>query len=165
MNIWIIYFCLSLHLSINTKHFIKLFSMVPGLLVKSTTMPNIVYSACHNNNSKEPRKQLLTQNARNKATTSSLEITQARQAQVLDADYMNILRSYFYSFPLFLTSTNHFHIYFYFIHHHLLSSPHHLIWNHYLSSLIDLIKWVEMYSHYHYEYKYSPTNLSICTIL
>ena len=52
-------------------------------------MPTIAYSACHNNNSKEPRKQLLTQNAKNKAPKSSLEIRQARQAQVIDANYMD----------------------------------------------------------------------------
>ena len=63
--------------------------MVPGLLVKSTTMPKIAYSACHNNNLKESRKQVLTQNARNKESKSSLEIRQVSQAQVLDDDYMD----------------------------------------------------------------------------
>ena len=63
--------------------------MVPGLLVKSTTMPKIAYSACHNTNSKEPRKQLLAQYVKNKAPKSSLEIRQVRQAQVIYADYMD----------------------------------------------------------------------------
>ena len=63
--------------------------MVPGLLVKSTTMPKITYSARRNNNSKEPRKQLLIQNTRNRAPESSFEIRQVRQAQVIDADYMD----------------------------------------------------------------------------
>ena len=63
--------------------------MVQGLEVISKIMPTIAHSTRYNNNSKEPRKQLLTQNARNKAPKSSLEIRQVRQAQVIDADYMD----------------------------------------------------------------------------
>ena len=61
--------------------------MVQGLLVKSTTMPKIVYSDCYNNNSKKPRRQFDTQGARKKAPQSSLGIRQVRQAQYLDPDY------------------------------------------------------------------------------
>ena len=52
-----------------------------------------------------------------------------------------------------------------FILHHLKSSSHHLIWIHYSSILMNLIKWVKMSSHYHDAYKYSPTNLSNYTLL
>ena len=53
----------------------------------STIMPKIAPSACHNTNSKEPRRQFATQTARKKSPKSSFGIRQVRQAQELDADY------------------------------------------------------------------------------
>ena len=76
-------------------------------------------------------------------------------------DYFGIVFLIIYSF---LSSTHNFHTYF-FILHHLKSSSHQLIWNHYSSLLINLIKWVKMFSRYHYAYKYSPNNLSKITLL
>ena len=58
------------------------------------------------------------------------------------------LGSYFQSlthFSLQLTIFTHI----FFILYHIKSSSHHLVWNHYSSVLIILIKWVKTSSHYH----------------
>ena len=50
-------------------------------------MAKIAKSACHNTNSKEPRRQFATQAARKDASPSSLSIRQVRQGQELDPDF------------------------------------------------------------------------------